>query len=354
MTRDYSQISDTARAVDRSVLPGLLSYLDSIRETIAGMPGETPFVIVDYGAADGANSSRLFERIVTYIRDVHPSLRIRLVYIDIGDPAPFQQFWKGSSLSEQGNLEAEYIQRSFYEPFPELAGSVNIGFSSTALHWLNTKTADACFFQHPTCIQPNQLSDAGRKWFVEKWKCDWRVFFRERAHELAGGGILSLANLTSLGDDRWPASAGYDKLRDVCDSLYREDRISQEELQAIFIPDYFATPDEMRDLVGADDIRQHFSVRSLDAMTVPCAYLERKRDVLENSEERHELAQSLGRVVRAWSESSIRVGLSAGNAGLIDEIYTRLTDRFFETPEGLPYQYCLIELIRADNPEGDG
>jgi SAM-dependent methyltransferase len=346
MTKEYSQISDTARAIDLFVLPRILAYLESIHHRIAGMPPETPFVIADYGAADGANSSQLFECIVTHINDVNPSLKIRLVYIDIADPASFYQFWEGSRLSELPYVEAEYIQRSFYEPFPELAGSVNIGFSSTALHWLDTKTVDANFFRHPACIQANQVSESERKKFVLKWKRDWRIFFRERSRDLVDGGILFLANLTSLGADQWPASAGYNTLRDVCYSLYQEGRISDKELTAIFIPDYFATPDEMMDLMKEDGIRRHFSLPFFEAISVPCAYFARMQGTLGDTEERRQLACLLARVVRAWSESSLWVGLSSENKGLIDEIYNRLADAFFETPNGLPYQYCLIELVK--------
>ena len=59
----------------------------------------------------------------------------------------------------------------------------------------------------------------------------------------------------------------------------------------------------------------------LDAMTVPCAYLSRMHDRLESPRERRRLAETLARVVRAWSESSVRAGLGTGDPGLIDEIY---------------------------------
>lgn len=350
MTKDYSQVSDTAKVVDLFVLPKILSYLESIKHTLTGMPPKTPFVIADYGAADGVNSSQMFEGIITYIHQVNPALKIRLVYIDIANPAFFYQFWEGSNLSKLNNVEAEYIMRSFYEPFPELAGSVNIGFSSTSLHWLDTKTVDASFFQHPECIQANQLPESGRDKFVEKWKCDWRVFFYERSRDLVDGGIVFLANLTSLGHDQWPASAGYNNLRDTCRSLCREGRISKNELTAIFIPDYFATPDEMKDLIEEKSIKQNFTLMFFDTLCVPCAYFARMHDRLENTQDRHQLAYSLARVVRAWSESSVKVGLSFKNKDLIDEIYNRLADTFFETPEGLPYQYCLIELIKNKHP----
>ena len=352
MTREYSRISETARAVGGFVLPRLLSHLESIRDAIAGMPAGTPFVIADYGAADGANSEPLFESVIGFIRAINPLVSIRLVYVDIADPAPFDRFWEGSRLAQMDNVRAEYIRRSFYEPSPELARRVQIGFSSTALHWLDTGAADADLFQHPTCIQANQLSGPEREQFVLRWRRDWRTFFHERSRELVAGGVLCLAALASFGDDRWPASAGYDNLRDLCRSLHREGRISEDELRAIFIPDYFATPDEMRDLIEEDSVRQHFALASFDAQSVPCAYFSRMQGALENPRERERLARSLSGVVRAWSESSIRVGLSPEHVGLADEIYDRLSGAFFETPAGLPYQYCLIELIRTDKAPG--
>lgn len=347
MTSDYSRISETARAVNCLVLPKILSYLESIRPVLAGLPAEAPFVIADYGAADGVNSSHLFFSILDSLYEVNPALPTRLVYVDIADPAPFRQFWERSPLSEQDSVEAVYLQRSFYEPLLP-AGSVNIGFSSTALHWLDTKDVDTAFFRHQAGIQPNQLSLPERRKFLEKWKSDWRTFFRERSRELAPGGGLFLANLTDFGSDSWPASAGYNYLRDVCFSLCREGLISEEELQAVFIPDYFATPDEMRNIIEEDDIARHLSLKSIETVTVPCAYFSQMCDTLQDPGQRRDLARLLARVVRAWSESSLRVGLSPGHSDLIDEIYLRLEDRFFEAPAGLPYQYCLMELVKTD------
>ena len=155
-----------------------------------------------------------------------------------------------------------------------------------------------------------------------------------------------MANLANLGDDRWPASAGYNNLRDICWELYGEKKLSEAELEAIFIPDYFASPQEMSGLLDEDDLRGCFSVNAVDSLTVPCAYFGRAQDRLDDLQERSALAATLARVVRAWSESSMRIGLHADNKELIEDIYRRLRDKFYEKPEGLPYQYCLLELVK--------
>jgi SAM-dependent methyltransferase len=346
MTQDYSRISDTARAVDTVMLPKIVAYIQSISPLISGMKSGQYFVIADYGAADGVNSSELFGKIIAQIHDINPLLKIKLVYIDIADRMYFDKFWKVSKLAKLEYVTAEYIKRSFYEPFPELAGQLNLGFSSTSLHWLNTETVDSNFFKHHDCIQANQLGDFEREKFVGKWRDDWRIFFGECSYQLVEGGALFLANLANLGGDRWPASPGYNNMRDICRELCVEGKITPSELKAIFVPDYFATPDEMKSLFDEDGIRTVYSLKSSDEMTVPCAYFSKVQDKMEDLQEIAQLSTTLAHVVRAWSESSIRVGLSPNHKNLVEEIYVRLRDRFYVNPGGLPYQYCLLEVVK--------
>ena len=346
MTKDYSRISDTARAVDAEVLPRMASYIRRISPQIAAMSADEVFMIADYGAADGVNSSELFEAVIRQIHGVNPALTIKLVYIDLADPANFETSWATSALAKLEHVEAQYIQRSFYESFPEITGKLRIGFSSTALHWLNAKTVGPDYFLHPLCIQPNQLPDFERSKFAKKWKADWRSFLHECRTSLVKGGALFFANLANLGDDRWPASPGYNNLRDICQELYEENKLSKAELNAIFIPDYFATPHEMSCLLEEDDLRRCFAVNAVDPLTVPCAYFIKAQDKLDDPQERSMLAATLAHVVRAWSESSMQIGLHADNKELIEDIYRRLQGKFYEKPEGLPYQYCLLELVK--------
>jgi len=346
MTGDYSRISDTAKAVDFKIMPAILTYIKFIAPRITRMDQDASFIIADYGAADGVNSSALFESIVGQIHAINPSLKIRLVYSDIAVRDYFDQFWVSSRLKQMDGVEADYIRRSFYEPFPEITGKLHLGFSSTSLHWLNTKDVDTDFFQHPAQIQANQLPDKDRRKFVEKWKQDWRVFLRERAAELVKGGALFMANLTNRGGDRWPASAGYNNLRDVCHELCREGRIKEEEWNAIFVPDYFAKPQEMKSLIEEDGLAKTFDLRFFEEMTVPCAYYSQFKNQLDDEQAKAKLAGTLAHVVRAWSESSIKTGLAADDKGEIEEIYQRLRDRFYRAPGGLPYEYCLLELIK--------
>ena len=187
MTNDYSQISDTARAVDAEVLPMMASYIRRMSPQIAAMSADEVFVITDYGAADGVNSSELFEAVICQLHEVNPTLAIKLVYIDLADPANFETFWATSALAKLKHVEAQYIQRSFYEPFPEITGKLRIGFSSAALHWLNAKTVGPEYFQHPLCIQPNQLPDSERQRICGKMESGLAVV-SARMLKVAGQG----------------------------------------------------------------------------------------------------------------------------------------------------------------------
>lgn len=344
MTQDYSRTSDTARAVNSVIHPRIEAYLQSVAQQISCMSPKVPFVIADFGTADGINSSPLLAAIVNQLHSINSSLKFRLVFEDIADRAPFDQFWSGSDLSKLPGVEAEYIQRSFYEPFPELSGKLNLGYSATSVHWLNTKNVSTGFFQHPVNIQPNQLAGAERHKFMEKWKKDWTAFLLQRSHELVPGGVIFMANLADLGNDRWPASAGYYYIRDICNEMCAGKNITAEELRDIFVPDYFAMPEEMQAVLSQPEISRSFNVEYFEPMTIPCAYYPKYECRLNDPAAKNELGLTLAHVVRAWSRSSVITGLSDEHKDRIDEIYQRLEDKFCHEPKALPFQYCMMEL----------
>ena len=104
----------------------------------------------------------------------------------------------------------------------------------------------------------------------------------------------------------------------------------------------------MRDVLD-EDAAGGLLLGFFDAVTVPAPIYSRCTDP-RDAGERRRLAKHARGVGRAWSESSISAGLAVRDDDIVDEIYRRLADRFFETPRGLPYQYCLVEIVRKVDP----
>jgi hypothetical protein len=344
MGQDYAGTSETAKDVNSSVGPLIEAYIESIAPQISRMSEETPFVIADFGTNDGINSSPLMAAIIAHVRSLNPSLKFRLFYYDISTRDNFDKFWQGSQIAQTSGVTAQFIQRSYYEYYPELTGKLNIGYSSTSLHWMNTKNVNPSFFQHPENIQPNDLSSTERHIFVEKWKTDWADFLIKRSDDVVKSGALFMMNLADFGNDEWPASAGYNYIRDICNEMCAEKLISPEELRDIFVPDYFATPQEMQSVLAGPEIKRRFRLEHFEPVTVPCAYFPQFQDRLKDLGAREELASKLAHEVRAWSESSIKTGLATAHKEKIDEIYNRLQRKFHQLPKPLPFQYCMIEL----------
>ncbi|MDI6719877.1 MAG: hypothetical protein QMD46_09735 [Methanomicrobiales archaeon] len=96
----------------------------------------------------------------------------------------------------------------------------------------------------------------------------------------------------------------------------------------------------------------------LEAISVSCAYFTRMHDRLDDIPGRRRLAFTPAHSARAWSESSLRVGLSAEHTEIIDVICQHLAGAFFGNPWGLPYPSCLIGLVKRESmtiePGGEG
>ena len=345
MTSDYSRTSDTARAVNSVIHPRMEAYLQSIAPQVAAMGANQPFVIADYGTNDGVSSSPLIAAIVNQLHEINSPLKVNLAYADIVGRGPFDQFWPKSHLAQMPGVSAIFIDRSYYEIYPEIAGKLNLGYSSTSVHWLNTKNAVSGFWQHPVNIQPNQLTGAERHKFVEKWKKDWTTFLLHRWDELVPGGVLFMSNLADLdGRDQWPASAGYNYNRDICNEMCAEKTITPQELNNIFVPDYFALPDEFQAVLASPEVKRRYRVEYFEPMTIPCPYYHKYEGKLDDPAARQELGLTLAHEVRSWSRSSVITGLSDEHKDKIDEIYRRLEDKFCRNPKALPFQYCMMEL----------
>ena len=105
-----------------------------------------PFVIFEYGAADGGISADIMRNCITWIRAKWPvdnAFPMMLFYEDRFDNdfgSLFKNVEKFNDLPEENfrNIFAFASGTSFYSKCAP-SNYVNFGFSSTALHWLSRK-----------------------------------------------------------------------------------------------------------------------------------------------------------------------------------------------------------------------
>lgn len=189
------------------------------RAAAAAVPiDRTPFVIADYGAAQGRNSLRPMREAVAAVRErAGEALPIAVVHTDIPGndfTALFALLDAGppSYLADAANVFAYAAGRTFYRRlFPP--GLVSLGWSAIAAHWLSAAPAAV-----PDHIWPPRAPEAVRAAFARRSAEDWATFLGHRAAELRPGGrLVVLAGAADAGGD-----GGADGLMDLADLALRD------------------------------------------------------------------------------------------------------------------------------------
>lgn len=207
-------------------------------------PTGVPIVIADYGAAQGRNSLEPMRLAIDVIRQRAPaSTAISVVHTDI----PADDFSALFSLIETSpesylragpNIFPFAAGRTFYKQiFP--AGSVSLGWSAIAVHWLST--APALIDGHIWSPRADSLTKAS---FADQSTRDWRDFLADRAVEMRPGARLVVIGGASDPD----GDSGADGLMDMANATLRElvtaGRLGADEYRRMVIPTYNRTPAE--------------------------------------------------------------------------------------------------------------
>ncbi|HEX6120336.1 MAG TPA: hypothetical protein VFZ03_12890, partial [Dongiaceae bacterium] len=109
-------------------------------------PGR-PFVIADFGAADGGTSLGLMRRLAEAVRAREPEREINVIYTDLphNDFSALFRLTQGllgsderAPLAQVPNLYIYGSGTSFYRQVAS-SGTLSFGFSATAMHWLSRR-----------------------------------------------------------------------------------------------------------------------------------------------------------------------------------------------------------------------
>lgn len=241
--------------------------LDLLRAAAASVPlpsaGE-PFLIADYGAAQGRNSLGPMRAAIAAVRTrAGGGMPIGVIHTDIPGN-DFSALFKllatspQSYLADADDVFAYAAGRSFYERlFP--IGQVCLGWSAIAVHWLSAA---------PTTVPGHIWAPRGSKEvqaeFARRAAEDWAAFLGHRGAELCPGGRVVV--IGGAADDQ--GDGGADGLMDLANAaltrLVEQGRLRPGEHGRMVVPtwnrrvseylDPFGTPEAAGLALGAHEL----------------------------------------------------------------------------------------------------
>jgi hypothetical protein len=336
---------------------------DLVVESVASMPRlepGRPFVIADFGAADGGTSIDMMHRLVETIRRREPDREINIVYTDLphNDFSTLFRLTQGllgpeqpTALADIPNLHVYGSGTSFYRQVIG-TGALSFGFSATAMHWLSRRPS--MIADH---VQAVGATAAERELFRAQALRDWEAILIARARELRPGGRIALANFCIDEAGRY---LGHTTGVDMFDSfarhwrgLYAAGRISETEFVNATFQQFYKTPAEFaapfRDPSSAVS-RAGLKLEHISTMMTPCPYSEAFRA--------HRDAAAFGKAyvptLRSWSETVFAGALdpsrpAADRMAILDAFYDAYEADVARAPDGhrMDYVHCVMEISKA-------
>lgn len=344
MTKEYSLLTEGARVViERS--------FDMVHRAMEAL-GEQPRVrFVDYGAADGGTAWGLWRNVVEVLCDRPGAEHLEFVVNDL--PA---NNWNAlasnlARLSEAfPGVTTAMAPRSFYE-LVAAPGSVSLGFSATAMHWLSAMPGHL-----PTHTHANATDDVeGRARFAAVAARDWEAILLQRARELQPGGQMVCVNLSRSDDGLYLGHNGrdanmHDTFHDLWRGLHDEGVITDDEYVGATIQNYYKSEAEFAAPLRPGGPVHQAGLRLVEIRTelIPCPY----RAKFDETGDAEAFAEGLMWTTRTWSEHTFRAALGgrpeAEAQGIVDDFYRRYVDRIAAAPErhSMDYVECYLRLTR--------
>jgi len=201
----FSTATKGAKDVIDGATPLVLHAIHHLPETAPARP----FTMTDMGCADGGTSLEMVGQAVGAARARWPQRPITIVYADqprndynslfhlIHGLTPLPTY-----LDEFEDVHVMASATSFYRPILP-AGTLDLGFSATAMHWLSRKPCNLTNHVHMVGATGAELAA-----FAEQGRRDWETILLRRARELASGGRLVLVNFGKDEAGRYLGNTG--------------------------------------------------------------------------------------------------------------------------------------------------
>ncbi|MET0682997.1 MAG: SAM-dependent methyltransferase [Casimicrobiaceae bacterium] len=333
----YSAVTKGAKDVIDSATPLVLDAICRLPDADV----TTPFTLADMGCADGGTSLDMVWRAINAVRERWPQRSICVVYTDQprNDYNSLFRIIHGltslpSYLDEVEDVHVLASAASFYRQMLP-AGTLDLGFSATAMHWLSRKPCDLTNHVHAACASGAELAT-----FAEQGMRDWETILLQRARELKPNGRLVLVNFCKDDAGGYISRVNmFDTVNALWQRFATEGVISDEEYVRMTLPQYYRTVEEFtRPLIdtASSVYRAGLRLEQCETRTISCPFTAALREHGDAIRFAREAAPSL----RSWSESTFLAALSPDRS---TEEGQEIIERYYDTYEALlqenPTQY---------------
>ena len=335
----YNRHSGLQASNLRSAIPLLVDAVGSIVVS----PGRST-LIADYGASQGRNSVPPIAAAIDAVRarpDGGGPITIAHTDLPSNDFAALFTMLEGdtaSYLHGRDHLYPTAIGRSYFDAILPPA-SVDLGWSSNALHWLSRNPVDVPDHGWAVFSENRAARDAVDAQLAE----DWERFLRARGAELRPGAKL-VCQFMGRGPDNhgfeWMANAYWESWRD----LAHEGLLSDDELLAMTTPSAGRSIAQIeRPFAGGT-----FAGLRLDFVTTvqaPDPYW----DAYQESGDAEQLGRSWATMMRAANGPNFAAGLhpSRDASAMLDAMSLRLARRIAQAPQRSQSYNVMLVLAKA-------
>lgn len=348
----YSLATIGAKDVIDKATPRVLDALKDIP-----LKSNSHWCFSDMGCADGGTSLELWGTLINRIRESDSS-DIQIVYADQAnnDFNALVQILHGhtqfdSYLPGAENVHVLESGSSFYSAIlPK--GSLHLGFSATAMHWLSKKPSDITGHIHMV-----GAVDKDKHSFAEQAHEDWQTILLKRSRELSTGGKLVLVNFCIDEKGCYLGNTGginmFDNFNQNWQQWLDQGVISAQEYQSMTLPQYYNTVEEFSAPLldkNSEVYRSGLRLVSIETAQVPCPFA---ADFSQHKDAQ-KFAKAYIPTIRSWNESTFLGALSPKRSleerkELIEAYYALYEDQVASQPAGhgmgYVHAYMTIEKV---------
>lgn len=340
-----SRVEGLSKFSDLS-LPLLVNAIESLPTSVS-----SPFVIADYGCADGSQNMDIFSTIIKLARRKYGDELPIVVYHEDQLGNDYNSLFKwvlekdstNSYACQHNNVFTMASATGFYSQcFP--ANFVDFGFSSLAVHWLSKlPTPIKGDFSH----QLGKATDEEISAFKRQAAIDWECFLLHRARELKPGGQLIITAPSYIETLEYSQML---IMSNTWKSFVGQNIITEEEFQATNFPFHIRTVNEYK--APFEDPESSVVKAGLHLLSITdtsvISPIKLEFDML-TSDQLKAIGLKAARSVSAWGYTTFYNALDTNRPAdqrqaIVDELYAKLADSMAQPANLLHYRIPALAM----------